>query len=81
MGRREQAAEMRSTWMVYEPKVTRTPMTRKDLYDAEERAQADAQLGNPLMQTCLEDYPLSPRVYPLALAKVAKEASQVPMRK
>lgn len=43
MGRREQRAELESTWSTYEPRVPSTPFRKKDLEDADERAS----LGEP----------------------------------
>lgn len=34
MGRREDRAELESTWTVYEPRVAGQPITRKDMDDA-----------------------------------------------
>lgn len=42
MGRREQRAELESTWVTYEPREPGTPFRKKDLVDAEDRAIAEA---------------------------------------
>jgi hypothetical protein len=51
MGRREQRAELESTWCVYEGREPGTPFTRKDIEDADELSrepstiyQADASV-------------------------------------
>lgn len=43
MGRREERAELESTWSTYTPRVPGTPFRSKDIADADERAA----LGEP----------------------------------
>lgn len=51
MGRREQRAEMQSTWSILEPRVRGVPMRKKDLEDAstldEMRAAMDGDGAAP----------------------------------
>lgn len=41
MGRREQRAELQSTWHTYTPREPGTPFTKRDLEAAAERAEAE----------------------------------------
>lgn len=83
MGRREQAAEMRSTWMVLEPREAGRPFRRKDLDDADARLVAErAAARNAVAQPEAEFVPaVSVRTYLPALARVAvEERHKSPMR-
>jgi hypothetical protein len=41
MGRREQRAELESTWSTYEPREAGVPFRTKDIVDADERESAE----------------------------------------
>jgi hypothetical protein len=43
VNRKQQAAELRRTWKVYEPREPGKPFTRRDLEDADERERAAAR--------------------------------------
>lgn len=86
MGRREDRDSLQSTWVVLEARERGRPFSRKDIEDAQSRAdacvppQADHRTDQPVALSS------SRRVFLPALVRVAsyqptKEAAQVPMTK
>ena len=49
--RKQQAAELRRTWTVYEPQQAGVPITRRDIADADERAARSAIGSTPVFDS------------------------------
>ena len=90
MGRREQRAELRSTWMVLETREPGVPFRRKDIVDADARLDAERAAARNVVvvdkllavapdlgRSVPIDVTTSRRTYLTALAAVARTQSTV----
>lgn len=78
MGRREDRAERESTWSVYEPQVPGTPMTQKDVEDANERSKQRPVIPLDLRVRALRECARIQARYPLMEMIRRSEAASRP---